>query len=56
MIDGWGISYEIAHKRMSLDLYADKSTLVQVMAWHHQAPKPIPEPMLTNIQVTVSYH
>ena len=34
---GWGISYEIALRWMSLDLTDDKSTLVQVMAWCRQA-------------------
>ena len=34
---GWGISYEIALRCMPLDLTDDKSTLVQVMAWCHQA-------------------
>ena len=34
---GWGISYEIALRWMPLDLTDDKSTLVQVMAWCHQA-------------------
>ena len=34
---GWGISYEIALRWMPLDLTVDKSTLVQVMAWCHQA-------------------
>ena len=33
---GWGISYEIALRWMPLHL-TDKSTLVQVMAWCHQA-------------------
>ena len=37
MIDGWGISCEIAIICMSLDLTGDKSTLVQVMAWCRQA-------------------
>ena len=37
VIDGWGISCEIALRLMSLDLPDDKSTLVQVMAWCHQA-------------------
>ena len=35
VIDGWGISCEIAHRYMSLHLTGDKSTLVQVMAWCH---------------------
>ena len=38
VIDGWIISCEIAVRWMSLDLTDDKSTLVQVMAWGHQAP------------------
>ena len=37
MIDGWGISCEIAIRWMSLDLNDDKATLVQVMAWCCQA-------------------
>ena len=37
VIDGWGISCEIAPRWMSLHLSDDKSTLVQVMAWCHQA-------------------
>ena len=37
MIDGWGISCEIALIWMSLDLNDEKSTLVQVMAWCRQA-------------------
>ena len=32
VIDGWGISCELALRWMSLDLIDDKSTLVQVMA------------------------
>ena len=36
VIDGWCISSKIAHRWKSLDLGDDKSTLVQVMAWHHQ--------------------
>ena len=35
--DCWGISCEIALRRMPLDLTDDKSTLVQVMVWCHQA-------------------
>ena len=35
--DGWGISCELALRCMSLDLAYGKSTLVQVMAWCHQA-------------------
>ena len=37
MIDDWGISCEIAIIWMSLDFTDDQSTLVQVMAWCHQA-------------------
>ena len=37
VIDGWGISCELAPRWMSLDLTDDKSTLVQVMAWCRQA-------------------
>ena len=37
VIDGWGISSEIAHMEMPLDLTNDRSTLVQVMAWCRQA-------------------
>ena len=37
VIDGWGISCEIALRWISLNLTDDKSTLVQVMAWCHQA-------------------
>ena len=36
-IDSWGIYCEITLRRMSLDLTDDKSTLVQVMTWCHQA-------------------
>ena len=37
VIDGWGISCEIVLIWMSLDFTNDQSTLVQVMAWCHQA-------------------
>ena len=37
VIYGWGISCEIALIWMSLDFTDDQSTLVQVMAWCHQA-------------------
>ena len=39
VIDGWGISCEIALIWMSLDLNDEKSTLVQVMAWSQCQPK-----------------
>ena len=37
VIDGWGISCEIALIWVSLDFTDDQSTLVQVMAWCRQA-------------------
>ena len=37
MMDGWGISREIALRWMLLDLTDGKSALVQVMAWCRQA-------------------
>ena len=37
VIDGWHIYCEIALIWMSLDFTDDQSTLVQVMAWCHQA-------------------
>ena len=37
VIDGWGISCEIALIWMSLDFTNDQSTLVQVMAWCRKA-------------------
>ena len=37
VIDDWCISCEIDDRWMLLDLTDDKSTLVQVMAWCHQA-------------------
>ena len=37
MNHGWGISYEIVLRWMPLDLTDDKSALVHVMAWCHQA-------------------
>ena len=37
VIDGWGISCEIALTWMSLDFIDDQSTLVQVMIWCRQA-------------------
>ena len=37
IIDGGSISYEIALRWLPLKLNDDKSTLVQVMAWCHQA-------------------
>ena len=37
VIDGWGISCELALRWMSIDLTEYKSTFVQVMAWCRQA-------------------
>ena len=37
VIEGWGISCEIAIRWKSLDLTDDKSTLVMIMAWCSQA-------------------
>ena len=37
VIDGWGISCELALRWMSLDFTDDQSMLVQVMAWCRQA-------------------
>ena len=37
VIDGWGISCELALRWMSLDLNDDQSTLAQIMAWCRQA-------------------
>ena len=37
MNGGWGITYEIAPRWMTLDFTDGKSTLVQVMAWCPQA-------------------
>ena len=37
VIDGWGISYEIALLWMTLDFTDNQSTFVQVMAWCHRA-------------------
>ena len=42
VIDGWGISYEIALIWMSLNLTDDQSTFVQVMAWCCQATSHYP--------------
>ena len=51
-IDGWDISHEISFRWMSLEFTDYKSTLLQVMAWCHQATShSLPEPMLTQISV-----
>ena len=38
VIGGWGISYEIALRWYTIIPHDDKLTLVQVIAWCHQAP------------------
>ena len=53
MIYGWGFYSEIALRWMSLDSTDDKSTLVQVMAWSHQASKSLSEPMLTQFYAPI---
>ena len=42
VVDGWGISWEIALRWMSLDLTDEMSTLDQVMAWCRQAKSHYP--------------
>ena len=37
VLGGWGMSCDIAWRWMTLDLNDDKSTLIQAMAWCHQA-------------------
>ena len=49
VIDGWGISCEIALIWMSLDFIYDQLTLVQVMAWCWQS-------MLTQISLAIWCH
>ena len=53
VIGGWGISCEIALIWMSLEFTDDQSTLVQVMPLGN---KPLSEPMLTQISVTIWCH
>ena len=53
VIDGWGISCEIALRWLSLDLTDDKSTLVQVMAWCCQATQAI---TWTNVDPDLCHH
>ena len=46
VIDGWGISYEIALEWLSRSFTGDKSTLVKVMTWCRQVMfNPSPEPI-----------
>ena len=71
MNGGWGISYEVALRRMPLDLTDEKSTLVQVMAWCRQAtshylsqcwprsmsPNGVTRPQWVNwLNMTVTHH
>ena len=68
VIDGWGISCEIALIWMSLDFTVDQSILVQVMAWCHQAagyyltqysPRPLSSYGVTRpqwLKVTTMFH
>ena len=52
MIDVLSISSESALRWIPHDFTDDKSTLVEVMAWCHQATSiMVPEPMLTHIYV-----
>ena len=37
LIDFWGITCEIALRRISMDFIDDKSILIQVLAWCRQA-------------------
>ena len=45
VINGWGISFEIALMSISMDLTYDKSKFVQVMVL--SGIKSLPKPMLT---------
>ena len=56
VIDGWGISCEIALIWKSLDFPDDQSTLVQVMAWCRQATSHYLEPMLIQIFAAIWRH
>ena len=53
VIDGWGISCEIALIWMSLDFTDDQSTLVQVMAWCCQATSHYLSPCWPMISVAI---
>ena len=56
-INTWSISCEITLGWMPQNIFDDKSTLVQVLAWHCQATShSLPEPMLTQIPVTIWRH
>ena len=70
VIDGWGISCELVLRWMSLDHPHGKSTLVQVMAWRHQAtshylsqcwprsllPYGVTRPQWVNERIQFSHH
>ena len=56
VIDGWGISCELALRGMPLDLTDDKSTLVQVIVWCRQATSHYLEPVLTKISNAIWRH
>ena len=50
-----GICCEIVTSRMSQN-FDEKAILVQVMAFVPSGKKPLPEPMLTQIHITMCYH
>ena len=54
VIDGWGISCEIAVRWMSVDLCDDKSTLVEAI--RPLGTKPLTEPMLTQFYAAIWHH
>ena len=47
---------EIALRWMPQNTFGNKSTLVLVMAWYHEATQPFPEPMLNWIFVVIWFH
>ena len=58
VIDGRDISWEIAHRLMSLDL-TDEWWLVNIGSDDGLVPpgnNPLPEPMLSHIYVTICHH
>ena len=56
VINGWGISCEIALRWLSQDLTDDKSISVQVMAWYLEATNHYHYPMLIQIYVAAWHH
>ena len=56
VIDGWGISCEIALIWMSLDFTDDQSTLGSGNGLVSSGSKALPKPMLTQISVTIWCH